>query len=163
MTGGDGVVLRVAGALIEADAPRDDAGWCLPGREWAPGRALIARRGPDKRHAGKWELPGGKLEPGESAAQCLERELVEELGIAVSVGAWIATNEHDYGGGPLALEAWRCRWESGRLTPVDHDAFAWVAPAEMLAFDLAEADIPLVHALLAQLHLVNHVRLVGLS
>lgn len=151
-------MLRVAGAIIEADESQDDAGLCMAGFAWAPGRLLIARRGPDKRHAGKWELPGGKLEPGESAAQCLVRELAEELGIGVSVGDWVATNEHDYGGGPLALEAWRCRWESGRLVPADHDAFAWVTPREMLAFDLAAADIPLA---LALVDLVNRVQAVA--
>jgi len=141
------MMLRVAGAVIDAEKSQDDAGLCMAGFAWAPGRLLIARRGPDKRHAGKWELPGGKLEAGESGAQCLRRELAEELGIVVTVGDFVATNEHDYGHGPLALEAWRCRWVSGRLVPVDHDAFAWVTPAEMLAFDLAEADIPLARAL----------------
>jgi len=139
-------MLRVAGALIEAEAARDNAGWCLPEYLWAPGRVLIARLRPDRRLAGKWELPGGKIEPGESPAQCLVRELDEELGITVSVGQWLATNEHDYGNGPLALEAWHCRWESGRLSPIDHDAFAWVEPGRLLTFDFALADVPLIHA-----------------
>jgi len=140
-------MLRVAGAVIEADEAFDDGGSCLADHPWAPGRVLLTRRRAGKPHAGKWEFPGGKIEAGESAAACLERELAEELGIAVEVGAYVATNVHDYGKGPLALEAWRCRWVRGRLALVDHDAVAWVAPERLADFDLAEADIPLVGAI----------------
>lgn len=142
-------MLRVAGAVIEADAERDCAGWCLPGYGWAAGRVMIARRRQGLRHAGQWELPGGKLEAGESPAECLRRELQEELGINVEVGAWVATSEHDYGHGPIALEAWRCRWVDGHLTPTDHDAVAWALPEELLTFDLAAADVPLAEVLIA--------------
>jgi len=142
-------MLRVAGAVIEAGEAHDDAGWCLPGYGWAPGRVMIARRRAGLRHAGEWELPGGKIEPGEDAAGCLVRELREELGIEVEVGQWVATNAHDYGRGPLALEAWRCRWVSGRLVPSDHDAVAWVDPTELSSFALAAADVPLAAAIAA--------------
>ena len=141
------VTLRVAAAVLEADTAPDDGGACLPGHGWAEGRVLIARRKPDKSQGGKWELPGGKIEEGESAAECLARELAEELGIRVAVGAYVATNVHDYGGGPIALEAWRCRWVSGRLALADHDAVAWAAPERLIAFDLAAADLPLARAL----------------
>lgn len=141
------MVTRVVGAVIEAAHALDDGGFALAGHGWAPGRVLIARRGPDKRHPGKWELPGGKIEAGESAEACLVRELDEELGIAVEVGAYVATHVHDYGRGPIALEAWRCRWIAGRLRLVDHDAVAWVEVEALEGFDLAEADVPLVRAL----------------
>lgn len=142
-------MLRVAGAVIESDEARDDGGWCLPEYGWAPGRVMIARRREGLRHAGLWELPGGKIEANEDAAGCLVRELREELGIAVEVGEWVATNVHDYGHGPLALEAWRCRWVAGRLVPSDHDAVAWVEPTALLEFELAAADVPLAEALSA--------------
>lgn len=138
--------LRVAAAVIEADVPVAVAS-CLADHPWAPGRILIARRRPELRQGGRWELPGGKIEAGETAAECLRREIREELGIAVQVGGYVGTHVHDYGRGPIALEAWRCTWESGHLTPTDHDAFAWVSPREMLAFALAAADVPLAEAL----------------
>lgn len=139
--------IRVAGAFIEADRPMDDGGWCLAGYPWGPGRVLIARRRRELRQGGLWELPGGKIEAGESAPDCLERELEEELGIAVSVGGYVATAVHDYGRGPIALEAWRCRWREGRIRPTDHDACAWVDVDRLSSFELAAADVPLVEAL----------------
>ena len=141
-------MLRVAGAIIEANGERQVGAWCLAGFTWQPGAVLIARRGPTKRHGGQWELPGGKLESGETGRECLVREIAEELGIAVTVGDYLATNVHDYGGGPIALEAWRCHWDAGTLTPADHDAFAWVPRERLMEFDWVAADVPLVQALM---------------
>lgn len=63
---------------------------------WQAGRFLAAQRPPDKPHAGFWEFPGGKLEPGEDAAQALARELAEELDIRVRTAAFWRCTEHDY-------------------------------------------------------------------
>lgn len=143
-------MLKVAGAIIQANGERQVGDWCLPGFAWRPGAVLIARREPDKRHPGQWELPGGKLEAGETGRECLVRELAEELGITVTVGAYLATNVHDYGGGPIALEAWRCHWDAGALTPSDHDAFAWVSPEQCMDFDWVAADVPLIARFIAE-------------
>jgi len=66
----------------------------------ADGRFLLASRPAGKPLAGCWEFPGGKMEPGETAAEALARELSEELGIAISLSAagcrHLATVEHDY-------------------------------------------------------------------
>src|SRR5688572_18685264 len=53
------------------------------------GRCLAVRRGPTMAMAGKWEFPGGKIEPGETPAQALQREITEELGITIEVGAYL--------------------------------------------------------------------------
>lgn len=140
------VAVRVAAAVIVSEMAVTVAAG-LVGAPWSPGKILIARRRPELKQGGRWELPGGKIEPGESAAECLRREIREELGIEIAVGGYVATHVHDYGRGPIALEAWRCTWESGHLTPSDHDAFAWVSAAEMLTFELAAADVPLAEAL----------------
>ncbi|TPW19804.1 MAG: 7,8-dihydro-8-oxoguanine triphosphatase, partial [Elusimicrobia bacterium] len=50
------------------------------------GGVLLARRAPGRRHAGQWEFPGGRVEPGESPQAALKRELREELGIEAVVG-----------------------------------------------------------------------------
>src|ERR1700744_448505 len=62
------------------------------------GRILICRRRPDQAHALKWEFPGGKVEPGESPAQALIRELHEELGIQAETGAELMRYEFAYAG-----------------------------------------------------------------
>ena len=65
-------------------------------RKTGPARVLIARRRPDQALGGYWELPGGKIEVGETPKQCLEREFGEELGVGVSVGQALEAVEHDY-------------------------------------------------------------------
>ena len=50
---------------------------------------------------------------------------MQRVRIGITVGDHLATNVHDYGGGPIALEAWHCHWDTGALAPADHDAFAW--------------------------------------
>ena len=62
----------------------------------ADGRFLLTSRPAGKVYAGHWEFPGGKVEPGESVAQALERELHEELGIAIAAVQPWKTTLHDY-------------------------------------------------------------------
>jgi len=57
------------------------------------GRVLIARRDANQNLAGKWEFPGGKLEPGETPKQCLEREIKEELGIVIAVDGFLGKTQ----------------------------------------------------------------------
>ena len=61
------------------------------------GKILLARRKPGSHLAGYWEFPGGKIEEGESPEECLERELLEELGIVTKTGAFVAESVYDYG------------------------------------------------------------------
>jgi 8-oxo-dGTP diphosphatase len=112
------------------------------------GLVLLARRPPGDRLAGKWEFPGGKLEAGETPPQCLARELAEELGVAVHIGAFVASTVHRYPHATIELLAYEVRLADEREPSARaHDALAWVAPADLLAWDLAEADIPLARAL----------------
>lgn len=108
---------------------------------------LLARKAPGKRLAGLWELPGGKIEPGEHPAETLVREIEEELGLIVTPGAHVATHAHRYDFGTVVLEAWRGTIIGGTWRLTDHDLYAWVDADEALARDLAPADIPLVAAL----------------
>ncbi|MBI4876237.1 MAG: (deoxy)nucleoside triphosphate pyrophosphohydrolase [Acidobacteria bacterium] len=60
------------------------------------GQLLIGQRRNDDRHPFKWEFPGGKVEPGETPRQALERELTEELGIQAEIGPEISRYEYQY-------------------------------------------------------------------
>ena len=90
---------------------------------------LLAQRDYPRELAGLWELPGGKVEPGETAAQALRRELREELGIEVVVGGAI--------GDPVALRedlelrAYRAEWTRGEPAALEHRAVAWFGPADL--------------------------------
>lgn len=115
------------------------------------GRIFAARRGPGTSQAGWWEIPGGKVEPGETEAQALERELREELAIEVAVREPIALSIHPYPHVEVALAAWTCDLLSGTPTPTEHDRIGWFGPDELQALPWAPADIPLVHAMVALL------------
>ncbi|GAB4220463.1 MAG: 8-oxo-dGTP diphosphatase MutT [Acidobacteriota bacterium] len=106
------------------------------------GRILIARRR-DGHLAGYWEFPGGKVEPGEGLAECLARELGEELGIRVEVLEPLTPVEHAYPGKTVRLHAFYCRWLAGEPKANEHDQIAWVLPGELNAFPLAPADLPI--------------------
>jgi len=111
------------------------------------GKILIARRAADQKLAGKWEFPGGKVEDGESPEECLKRELEEEFGIQAEVEEFITSNKHDYDHISIELMAFRTKYISGKFYLVDHDTIEWVAPAELLNYDLAAADVPIAKVL----------------
>lgn len=107
------------------------------------GKILLARRAPNKKMAGLWEFPGGKVEEGESSGQALQRELKEELGIDVDPGPELMTHRHAYDFGVIDLVSVMC-WcvTDGDFSSTDHDQLAWVAPADLRSFNLAPADVP---------------------
>ncbi|MFA6028635.1 MAG: 16S rRNA (cytosine(1402)-N(4))-methyltransferase RsmH [Elusimicrobiota bacterium] len=113
------------------------------------GKVLLARRGPGRRHAGRWEFPGGRIEEGESSAAALARELREELGIAAEVGAELARTRHVYDFGEIELIAHLVSRFTGELTLTDHDQFAWVEARKLLEYDLVPADIPIAKVVAA--------------
>lgn len=108
------------------------------------GRVLAARRGPGRAHAGLWELPGGKVEPGESDREALVREIQEELGAQVMVGAHLGDSPWE---GRLVLVAYACTLTEGMPTKTEHTELRWVDPEGMLALDWAPADVPLLEPL----------------
>jgi 8-oxo-dGTP diphosphatase len=102
------------------------------------GRVLAARRGSPPELAGRWELPGGKVDPGETDAVALARELAEELGLTVSVGDRIG-GEVDLGNNAV-LRCYRAEIVAGRPKPLEHDAVQWVDAAGLDAVDWLEPD-----------------------
>lgn len=110
---------------------------------------LLARRQPGQKLAGYWEFPGGKVEEGESLAACLQREIAEELGVQVAVGAVVATSDYVYAHGAIRLVAMATTILSEELHPTVHDQLAWVPVQQLRHYRLAPADIPIAEALLA--------------
>lgn len=115
--------------------------------EDASGRVLLAQRPPGKAHAGQWEFPGGKIEPGESAPDALRRELREELGIEIGPAARFMSVRRARADGTLVLEAWRTRHWHGDPTPIEHTALRWCAPDDASSLPVCEADIAIARAL----------------
>ncbi len=111
------------------------------------GRLLATRRGPGMSQAGRWELPGGKVEAGESDATALARELHEELRIRVRVGGELARTLHPPDGPRLELRAYACATED---TPVltEHDALRWLDAPAAWTIDWTDADVPILRTLL---------------
>ncbi|WP_182524125.1 (deoxy)nucleoside triphosphate pyrophosphohydrolase [Nocardioides dongkuii] len=105
------------------------------------GKVLAARRTAPPALAGRWELPGGKVEPGESPEDALVRELEEELGVTVRVGAWLGPRVPIEGGWVLSVAAARLVDEAP-LAPTEHDEVRWLGPDELGDVDWADPDRP---------------------
>lgn len=116
------------------------------------GQFLIARRAPDQKLAGAWEFPGGKVEPGESLQQCLERELLEELGVHSVAGAVLTESLYRYDHGEFLLKAIKVDLLDDQFLLTAHDQIRWLPAEDLLKLDLAPADIPIAEFLRGGLH-----------
>ena len=117
------------------------------------GRVLLQQRPQGKALAGLWEVPGGKLEPGETPEGALIRELQEELDITVPPAALEAAG---FASEPLAdrhllLLLYVIRGWSGTPRALEADGLIWCRPEEMEAWPMPPADGPLVRQLRAYL------------
>jgi 8-oxo-dGTP diphosphatase len=102
---------------------------------------LVAQRARPPELAGRWELPGGKVAAGEAERDALARELVEELGLAITdivvgerLGSDIALND------TTTLRAYRVRLIRGEPRANDHRALRWVSAAQLTEVDWVPAD-----------------------
>ena len=105
-------------------------------------RFLVTRRAD-----GRWEFPGGKVEPGEELAEALVRELKEELAIDVRVGERLAWVEHTYPDRQVILHALSCRLIRGQPRAIGVREASWLRVEEMAGLDFLEADYSIIQEL----------------
>jgi len=112
----------------------------------ADGKVLLARRQSTMSGAGRWELPGGKVEVGETDRQALRRELREELALDATVCQWIGPAIEVEPG--VLLLCYRVRVPAGaEVVLTDHDEYRWAKPSELGTMDLLEPDRGLIESL----------------
>lgn len=111
------------------------------------GRILLTRRPDGGAHAGFWELPGGKVEPGETPSAALAREWKEELGVDVeSAEPWAFASGAPHGR-HVTLLVFRVPSMRGEPAPIGVAEVRWARPDEALSLPLLPADRPLVERL----------------
>ncbi len=104
------------------------------------GTVLAARRTQPSALAGRWEFPGGKVEPEESPEQALVREVAEELGVAVVVSGWLA--ERSPIGTAHVLAIALVELVEGEPVPREHDEIRWLSADQLGEVDWLEPDRP---------------------
>ena len=113
------------------------------------GKVLIAKRATgDENTLGKWEFPGGKVEPNESEKCAIEREIKEEFEMDIKAKKFIINNVCEYPNRTIDLRLYECEYVSGEFKLHDHFEYAWVNIENLLDYDLAKADIPLANELI---------------
>lgn len=136
----DGAIVDVVGVAIVDDLS-------------APTRLLGARRVEPSQLAGFWELPGGKVEPGESWQDALHREIAEEIGVRIELGAlvpgplpdrrWALSTRH-------RIAVWLARVVQGEPAALDeHDAVRWLTARDLHDVPWLPGDVPIVEAIVA--------------
>lgn len=115
------------------------------------GKCLVAQRAARMSLAGKWEFPGGKVEPGEAAQVALVREIREELGLSVRVGQLLGSGSAPVGDTLIRLDVYAAWILEGSLQLKEHAQVVWATAEELPQFDWADADVPSVASVAAWL------------
>lgn len=136
---GDSKTVHVVGAIIERE-----------------GTVFAARRNPERSAGGLWEFPGGKVELGESPEQALRREVLEELGIGITVGRLIDRSAGEVAGTTIELSCYEAILQGpDPASSTDHDALSWIHLDRLHEFEWAPGDIPIIDRLPESLSMLN--------
>ena len=120
-------MVTVVSALIEKD-----------------GKYLIARRANGSEDAiGRWEFPGGKVEPGETEKEAIEREIKEELSIDIKAIRYITNNIFENPNKTIDLRLYECKYIGGEFDLHDHFEYKYVSTDEFANIDWCPGDIPI--------------------
>lgn len=113
-------------------------------------RVLIAQRPADGLLGGLWEFPGGKLDDGEDLVDCLQREILEELGARIKVEIPLGVYQHAYTHYRVTLHAFCCTLTNGdQPRPLNADDLRWVTPAELSGYPMGKIDRQISNDLLS--------------
>lgn len=111
---------------------------------------LACRRKPERSAGGLWEFPGGKIEPSETPAAALIREIREELNVSIIVDDELSTDVTPVPGGSIELVCLRARLKGARpIDSSDHDRLLWLRAADLDQLEWAAPDRPAVRRLIA--------------
>ncbi len=110
-------------------------------------RFLITQRPDRGSFASYWEFPGGKVEEGEEDEAALAREMIEELGVVVRVGALYQAAVHAYPTFVIDFRVYRCTLLEGEFRAVEVQDLRWICPSEIGEFLFPPADVPVLERL----------------
>ncbi len=127
--------VTVAGAIILRTNPQTNR------------KELFATQRGYGDYKGWWELPGGKLEAGETPRQCIEREICEELATQVCAGRILDVIEYDYPTFHLTMHCVVCTIVSGELQLLEHSAARWLTKETLRSVEWLPADLQILNKL----------------
>ena len=107
---------------------------------WDGDRFLICQRPKKKARGLLWEYVGGKVEPGETKQEALIRECREELDVTITVGDVFMDVVHEYPDITVRLTLFHASIAEGTIRLLEHNAIAWITPAEISDYDFCPAD-----------------------
>ena len=107
---------------------------------WNMGQLLISKRRENGLLGGLWEFPGGKIEEGESAKNCIIREIKEELGIHVKPTSFLKQIKHAYTHFSITMDAYNCDFLHGYPQPLGCDDWRWIKPQEIKTLPFPKAN-----------------------
>jgi 8-oxo-dGTP diphosphatase len=110
-------------------------------------KILIDKRKAGGSMGGLWEFPGGKIEAGETVADCIAREIREELGIEISVGEHLISIDHTYPSFQLTLIVHHCQHISGIPQPIESDEIRWVNVRALEDYQFPAANLEIIRAI----------------
>jgi 8-oxo-dGTP diphosphatase len=109
---------------------------------------LAARRGPTMASPGLWEFPGGKIESAETPEAALAREILEELGVVITIDRWLARGTADLDNDArVVLDVFAAHLRSEVLRPIEHDRLLWLDASQLETVPWTRADLPVLPAL----------------
>lgn len=107
-------------------------------------KILITQRSETMKLPLKWEFPGGKLEANESEIECIKREIKEEININIEIVKKLSSSIYDYGTFKINLIPYIVNHTFGEIKLAEHKDYKLLDKTELLDFDWAEADLPIV-------------------